>query len=359
MSSYLTISWADAKPGEMMKPKPTATPAERMQSAVDALACVREAVAQKRPSVLFVFSEEKEPPAPGARSVPRPGSSPAANEPLTAAAKRSLIVYERVFENVQDIPLRILLRFFRCTRLDVTKVPGSAHPDLSEPNAPLVLMVDAQGNVAQVLSQMRIDSRSLCLGMRDILKKGGLKEVDALCTESSQRMEEMEKALIAKGKIEIKMNELRASLAECEAKDRKRPARSGAPPGPSDSTVRARKAVNDLQPALEAAEQAFTALKEQDAALLRKAGVVPRTGPMAPPSPPSPAPLAGQPRPPPPANRIWTSVSGVTLEASFSGLQADMVILARPDGRTVQIPLGKLSPADQAVARRFASATSP
>lgn len=376
MSSYLTIKWTDAKPGDLAKPPPTATPAARIQMAVDGFACVKEASARKMPSVLFVFSEEKAKRDLGVRAVFNPDKAKAGEAELTEAAKRSLAVYERVFDNVQDVPLRILLRFFQCTRLDVTKVPGGAHPDLAEPQAPLVLIVDAQGKVVQMLSQTRIDSRSLGVSLVDVLKKGGLRDVETLCASTAKLMGEMENALITKGKIEIKMTELKTALADCEAKDRRRPNKTGQPLEPSASTVRARRAVEELQPALDAAEALYVRLKEKDAAMLRQAGVDitawqktvmpvarstaaatgtgPSPGAAAAPSPlyaSTPAAASSSPM------RTWTSVSGKTLMGRFAELQQETVVLARPDGTTVQIPISKLSSTDQLIVRQLASAT--
>lgn len=354
MSSYLTVTWCDSKPGEMRKPPPGASPAERLQLAADGFECVRHAVAKKRPSVLFVFSEAKVAPKPGARPVFNPDPAKPAKEELTAAAKCSLAIYQRVFDNVQEVPLRILLRFFQSTRLDVTKVPAGAHPDISEPNAPLVLIVDAQGRVAQILSQTRIDSRSLTLGMKEVLAKGGLRDVDALCASTLRLMDQMEAALVAKGKLEVKMGELKASLAKYDDQDRKRPGKDGQPSPPSDSTLRARLAVNQLQASLDAAEKAFSALKEQDAATLRKAGVDLSGWQQAAGPAPETAPAATR-GGDAPAMRTWTSVSGKTLEGRFAQLRQDTVTLLKPDGTTAQIPIGKLCPADQADVRQLAA----
>ena len=341
----------------MKKPPPGASPAERLQMAVDGFECVRSAVAKKMPSVLFVFSEAKEKPQAGARAIFNPDPAKPGKEELTAAAKCSLAVYQRVFDNVQEVPLRILLRFFQATRVDVTKVPGGTHPDISELNAPLVLIVDAKGKVAQVLAKTRIDSRSLSLGLKDVLVKGGLRDVDALCSSTLRLMDEMEAALVAKGKIEVKMGELKASLAKYEDQDRKRPSKTGKPSPPSDSTLRAQQAVNQLQTTLDAAEKSFAALKEKDAAMLRKAGVdlsgwQQASGP-APGTPPVATPEGTS-----PAMRTWTSVSGKTLEGRFAQLQQDRVILTKSDGTTVQIPISKLAPGDQVVARQLATAPS-
>ena len=364
MSSYLTIKWTDDKPDAMRKPDPATMPAARLQMAVDTFACVKEAVAKKMPSVVFVFSEAKEPRAPAGRAS---SSKPpeAGKEELTAAAKRSLAVYERVFDNVQDVPLRILLRLFQCTRLDVTKVPAGTHPDIAEPTAPLVLIVDAQGKVVQALSQTRIDSRALTLGLLDVLKKGGMRDVEALCSSTAKLMDEMENALVVKGKIEVKMAELKTALAECEAKDRKRPNKSGEVLPPSSSTLRARQALAALQPSLDAAEQAYVALKEKDAAMLRAVGVdltawqnkrmpVASTASDA---AASSAPVAAG-GPAPSAMRTWTSISGKTLEGRFAQCQMGIVVLATPGGDRVQIPLEKLSPQDQTVVRQLAATPS-
>ena len=160
-----------------------------------------------------------------------------------------------------------------------------------------------------------------------------------------------------KGKIEVKMGELKASLAKYEDQDRKRPSKTGKPSPPSDSTLRAQQAVNQLQTTLDAAEKSFTALKEKDAAMLRKAGVdlsgwQQASGP-APGTPPVATTAEAS-----PAMRTWTSVSGKTLEGRFAQLQQDRVILTKSDGTTVQIPISKLAPGDQVVARQLATAQS-
>ena len=368
MSSYLTVKWCDSKPGEMTKPPANATPAQRLQMAVDGFECVQAARAKKMPSVLFVFSEAKVTRDLGVHAAFNPDPAKPGKEELTAAAKSSLAVYQRVFDNVQDVPLRILLRYFQATRLDVTKVPAGTHPDIAEPHAPLVLIVDAQGKVAQILAQTRIDSRALTLGLKDVLVKGGLRNIDALCAASLKLMDEMEAALVAKGKIEVKMAELKASLAKYEAQDRKRPNKTGAPLPPSASTLRAKSAVDQLQPTLDAAEKAFAALKEKDAATLRAAGVD-LTGWQQARAPTSttavastgmrtaqPAPVASGGSSASSAMRTWTSVSGKTLEGQFSYVQQGTVVLTKPDGSLVQIPFEKLSPQDQAVVRQLAAA---
>lgn len=358
MSSYLTIKWGDAKPGEMRKPEASALPATRLQMAVEDFDCVRDATAKKMPSVVFVFSEAKEKRDLGVRAIFNPDKAKEMKEELTPAAKTSLAVYERVFDNVQDIPLRILLRFFQCTRMDVTKVPSGPHPDIVEPNAPMVLLVDAQGNVVQSLSQMRIDSRALTIGMTDVLKKGGLKDIDSVCASTIRLMDEMEKLLIAKGKIEVKMEELKKSLAEYEAKDKKRPNKTGQPLPPSSSTERARKAVEDYQPALDAAEKAFADLKRRDAAIVRSVGKdlsawQSASAPSLEATPATTSEVVSS------AVRTWTSASGARLEARFSQLDQDMVVLTKPNGATVKIQLDKLSPSDQALARQLANSQSP
>ncbi len=321
--------------------------------AVNGFECVQNAVAKKMPSVLFVFSEAKVKPNLGVRAVFNPDQAKLSKEELTAAAKCSLAVYQRVFDNVQEVPLRILLRFFQSTRLDVTKVSGDTHPDISEPNAPLVVIVDAHGKVAQILTQTRIDSRSLTLGMKDVLVKGGLRDVDALCASTLKLMDEMEAALVAKGKLEVKMAEFKASLAKYEAQDRKRPSKTGAPSPPSESTRRAQQAVNQLQASLDAAEKSFAVLKERDAEMLRRAGVNLSAWQQAL-GPAAGTASVGTRSVDSPAMRIWTSVSGKTLEGRFSQLQQGMVVLSKPDGTTVQISISKLSPEDQVVARQLA-----
>ena len=338
--------------------------------AVDGFECVRAASAKKMPSVLFVFSEAKVKRDLGVRAIFNPDPAKPAKEELTAAAKCSLAVYQRVFDNVQEVPLRILLRFFQATRLDVTKVPGDTHPDIAEPQAPLVLIVDAQGKVAQILAQTRIDSRALTLGMKDVLVKGGLRNIDGLCAATGKLMDEMEAALVAKGKIEVKMGELKASLAKYEAQDRKRPNKTAVPLPPSASTLRAKSAVDQMQTSLDAAEKAFTALKEKDAATLRTAGVD-LTGWQRASAPTgtttgasTETPTAGT---PPgaaggvasPAMRTWTSASGKTLVGQFSYLQQGTVVLTKSDGLIVQIPIDKLSLQDQAVVRQLAASRSP
>ncbi len=360
MSSYLTIKWFDAKPGEMAKPPAAAMPITRLQMAVDGFACVKDATAKKMPSLIFVFSEAKEKRGSGMRALLNADKDKPGNEDLTPAAKSSLAIYERVLDNIQDIPLRVLSRFFRCTRMDVTKVPVGTHPDIVEANAPLVLLVDAQGKVAQILSQTRIDSRSLTLGMVDVLKKNGLGNIETLCNTMIKLMDEMEQALVAKNKIELKMAELKTSLAECEAKDRKRPNKTGVPLPPSTGTIRAKQAVDALQPSLDAAEQVCTAVKDRDVAMLVKAGV----DLTAPPPPTASAsttastPIAASPYPSP-AVRTWTSASGKTVEGRFSQLQMGMVFLAKPDGEIVRIHINMLSPGDQAVVRQLATSRSP
>ncbi len=54
----------------------------------------------------------------------------------------------------------------------------------------------------------------------------------------------------------------------------------------------------------------------------------------------------------PPAVRTWTSQSGATIEAMFVKCVLDVVYLETEDGRTIQIPINKLSPEDQTNARR-------
>lgn len=352
----------------MTKPPANATPAERLQMAVDGFECVQAARAKKMPSVLFVFSEAKVTRDLGVRAAFNPDPAKPGKEELTAAAKSSLAVYQRVFDNVQDVPLRILLRYFQATRLDVTKVPASTHPDIAEPHAPLVLIVDAQGKVSQILAQTRIDSRALTLGLKDVLVKGGLRNIDGLCATSLKLMDEMEAALVAKNKIDVKMAELKASLAKYEAQDKKRPNKTGVPLPPSPSTLRAKSAVDQLQTTLDAAEKAFAALKEKDAATLRAAGVdltgwqqasaptgtaaVASTGMRT--SQPDPAAADGGSGSS--AMRTWTSVSGKTLEGRFSYVQQGTVVLTKSDGSLVQIPFEKLSPQDQVVARQLATA---
>ncbi len=376
MSSYLTVKWGDAIPGVMRKPAASTMPADRIQMAVDDFPCVQTAVAKRMPSVLFVFSELKQ--KRGGNARPASSADKAGSEELSEAAKRSLAVYERVFDNVQDVPLRVLLRFCQCTRMDVTKVPAGTHPDIAEANAPLVLIVDAQGKVAQLLSQTRIDSRSLSLGVADVLKKGGLRDVETLCTSTVKLMDEMENALVAKGKLDIKMNELRTALADCEAKDRRRPNKTGQPLPPSSSTLRARQAIAALQPSLDAADKLYADLKERDAAMLRNAGVditawqktvMPTAESAAAASTAAPArtwsgaPAAATPAAAAaggaPTLRVWTSISGKTLEGRFAQLQQDTVVLAKADGTIVQIPLSKLSPSDQVVARQAAASRGP
>lgn len=372
MSSYLTIKWGDAKPDALRKPDPATMPAARLQMAVDSFACVKDATAKKMPSLIFVFSEEKEKRDLGVRAMFNPDKAPApGKEELTAGAKRSLAVYERVFDNVQDVPLRVLLRFFQCTRMDVTKVPGSLHPDISEPMAPLVLVVDAQGKVATALSQTRIDSRALTMGLVDVLKKGGLRDVEPLCASTIKLMDEMENALVVKGKIEVKMAELKATLAEYEAKDRKRPNKTGTPLPPSSATLRAKQAVSALQPSLDSAEQAYVALKEKDAAMLRTAGVdltawqraVAPTASVATATATATAslatPVAGAAGGAVPTLRTWTSISGKTLQGRFEQFENGIVVLATPSGDRVQIPLSKLSSSDQLFAQQLANASSP
>lgn len=53
--------------------------------------------------------------------------------------------------------------------------------------------------------------------------------------------------------------------------------------------------------------------------------------------------------------RIWTSVSGKTLEGRFVKLQQEIVFLETADGSTMQIPLTKLSAADQVAARQLSA----
>jgi hypothetical protein len=339
--------------------------------AVDGFECVQAARARKMPSVLFVFSEAKVKRSSGVRAALNPDPNKPGKEELTAAAKSSLAVYQRVFDNVQDVPLRVLLRFFQATRLDVTLVPGSTHPDIAEPHAPLVLIVDAQGKVSQILAQTRIDSRALTLGLKDVLVKGGLRNIDSICASTLKLMDEMEAALVAKGKIEVKMAELKASLAKYEEQDQKRPNKGKAPLPPSASTLRAKSAVDQMQSSLDAAERAVAALKEKDTATLRAAGVdltgwqqarTPTgtstgatTGtPAAQAAPVAPSGGAAS-----PVMRTWTSVSGNTLVGQFSSLQQGTVVLTKSDGSLVQIPIDKLDPRDQALARQLASSRSP
>jgi hypothetical protein len=54
----------------------------------------------------------------------------------------------------------------------------------------------------------------------------------------------------------------------------------------------------------------------------------------------------------------WTNSEGKQVEASFGGLEGENVKLILPNGSTVDYPLSKLSPADQAKARSLAT-TSP
>lgn len=363
MSSYLTIKWADAKPGEMRKPEAAALPATRLQMAVEDFDCVREAKAKNMPSVVFVFSEAKEKRDLGVRAIFDPKKAMEGKEELTSAAKTSLTVYERVFENVQDLPLRILMRFFQCTRMDVTKVPAGTHPDIAEPGAPLILIVDAQGKVSQALPGTRIDSRAMSVGMLDVLRKGGIRDIDSTCTATMRLMDEMEKTLAAKAKLEVKMEELRKSLADYEAKDRKRPNKSGQSLPPSASTERARKAVEDFQPLLDAADKTFAELKQRDAAIIRSVGKDLSAWQAA--SAPSLQTASvsssggGDESGKSATMRTWTSASGRTLEGRFMQLDRDIVVLAKPDGGTVKIQVDKLSAADQDVARRMAVPGSP
>jgi hypothetical protein len=50
--------------------------------------------------------------------------------------------------------------------------------------------------------------------------------------------------------------------------------------------------------------------------------------------------------------RTWTSSTGATVEGRFIRIQQDIVTIERNDGTSVQIPISKLSPADQIFARQ-------
>lgn len=277
MSSHIEVKWSEGQLGALPKAAADQQSADRLQAVVDGLNCVRESVSAKRPSVLFFFSELKEARGNSVRPVSTSGKTPKApKEDYTAAAKRSLDVYEKVFGSAADQRLRILTRFFRCVKMDITKIPAGLHPDIAEPKAPMVVIVDAQGRISSILEQQRVDARALVLGMYDTLKKGGMKDVDDVCTSMLKLMADMEKALIAKDKVQAQMDERKKALAEAQAKDSKRAAsKSGSTKdsGPSQTTQRAEQAVAQMQPALDAATKACEDLVKKDDDLLRQAGV--------------------------------------------------------------------------------------
>ena len=102
-----------------------------------------------------------------------------------------------------------------------------------------------------------------------------MKDVDDVCTSMLKIMADMEKALVAKDKVQAQMDERKKALAEAQAKDSKRAAsKSGSQDsGPSQTTQRAEQAVAQLQPALDAAAKACEDLVKKDDDLLRQAGV--------------------------------------------------------------------------------------
>lgn len=276
MSSHLEVKWSEGELGTLPKAAADQQAADRLQTVVDGLGCVRESVSGKRPTVLFFFSELKETRGNNLRSVSTPGkTAKPPKEDYTAAAKRSLDVYAKVFGSTAEQRLRILTRFFRCVKMDITKIPAGLHPDVAEPKAPMVVIVDAQGKIAAILEQQRVDSRALVLGMYETLKKSGMKDVDDVCASMVKIMADMEKALIAKSKIQAQMDERKQALAEAQSKDQKRAAsKSGSKDnGPSQTTVRAEQAVAQLQPALDAATKACEDLVKKDDELLSQAGV--------------------------------------------------------------------------------------
>jgi endonuclease YncB( thermonuclease family) len=57
--------------------------------------------------------------------------------------------------------------------------------------------------------------------------------------------------------------------------------------------------------------------------------------------------------------RVWTSVSGAKVEAEFVQNVLDSVLLRRRDASLVRIPLGLLTPEDQAIARRLSGQAAP
>ncbi len=60
-----------------------------------------------------------------------------------------------------------------------------------------------------------------------------------------------------------------------------------------------------------------------------------------------------------PSPRRWTSRTGGSFSGTLVGLRADSVLLqAEWSGRTFQVPLNELSPGDQALVRRAASAST-
>ncbi len=276
MSSHLEVKWSEGAVGTLPKAAADQHATDRLQGVVDSLSCVRDSVSAKRPTVLFFFSELKEARGNSVRPVSTSGKTPKApKEDYTAAAKRSLDVYAKVFGSTADQRLRILTRFFRCVKMDITKIPAGLHPDIAEPKAPMVVIVDAQGRISTVLEQQRVDARAVVLGMYDTLKKSGMKDVDDVCTSMLKIMADMEKALVAKDKVQAQMDERKKALAEAQAKDSKRAAsKSGSQDsGPSQTTQRAEQAVAQLQPALDAAAKACEDLVKKDDDLLRQAGV--------------------------------------------------------------------------------------
>lgn len=72
------------------------------------------------------------------------------------------------------------------------------------------------------------------------------------------------------------------------------------------------------------------------------AGAAP-AAPGAPAAAPAPATAAQE--------ATWTSADGRTIQATFIQLQGDAVVLRRNDGQTFTVPLSRLSPESQAMAR--------
>jgi hypothetical protein len=58
----------------------------------------------------------------------------------------------------------------------------------------------------------------------------------------------------------------------------------------------------------------------------------------------------------PAAAQSWKSSDGRVIEAKFAGVQGDQVTLIR-DGKSFAIPLTKLAPESQALARQMAGGT--
>lgn len=268
MSSRLVIKWQNALVGSLPKPGATDPQVKRLQDVVDSMPRVREAVSGKQPTLLFFFSEAKAAPNTKVRAATN-GKAKPEKENWTPAAQRSLDVYEKILSNDNDQRLKILMRFFQCVNVDVTKVVG-LHPDITEQNAPLLLVLDENGKLATILPPGRIDSKTLATSLYGVLKKSR-GDIDAVCTSMIKIMADLERAYVAKSKIEKQMDERRLALDTAKSKDTKRLSTAKKPAsGPSQSVTRAQDAVDQLQPTLDAAIKACDELIQKDTDLLRK-----------------------------------------------------------------------------------------